>query len=90
MEKLIHFRHILLLEFNRWEKVAEAPRNTCALSGDNAIGESTARKWFYRSRKNRFVISYTPRSGRSTGFHEDRSNILIHNDLVSLLENWQI
>ena len=30
------------------EKVAEAARNIYAMYGDNAIGESAARKWFSR------------------------------------------
>ena len=46
VEKLEHFRHILLFLFNRGTKATEADRNICAMYGDNAIGESTARKWF--------------------------------------------
>ena len=48
MEKLEHFRHIPLIEFNRRAKPAEAARNMYAVYGDNAIGESTTRKWFSR------------------------------------------
>ena len=80
VEKLEYFRHILLFEINRGAKAAEAARNICAVYGENAIGESTARKWFSRFKENRFNISDTPRSGRSSGFDEDRLNILIHND----------
>ena len=36
--------------------------------GDNAIGEGTARKWFSRFKEDRFDISDTPRSGRTSGF----------------------
>ena len=64
MEKLEHFRHILLFEFNREAKAAEAARNICAVYGNNAIGESTARKWFSRFKDDRFDVSDTPRSGR--------------------------
>ena len=46
MEKLEDFQHILLLEFNRGAKAEEAARNVCAVYGDNAIGETTVRKWF--------------------------------------------
>ena len=80
MEKLEHFRHILLFEFNRGTKAAEAARNICAVYGENAIGESTARKWFSRFKEDRFDISDTPRSERLSGFYEDCLNILIHND----------
>ena len=48
--------------------------------GDNAIGKSTARKLFSCFNEDCFGISDTPRSGRRSGFSEDRSNILIHND----------
>ena len=47
--------------------------------GDNAIGESTARKWFSLFKEDRFDISDTPQSGRPSGFDEDRLNTLIHN-----------
>ena len=54
--KLEHCRHILLFEFKRGTKAAEAARNICAMSGDNFIGESTARKWFYRFKEDRLTI----------------------------------
>ncbi|KAJ4430822.1 hypothetical protein ANN_19413 [Periplaneta americana] len=47
---------------------------------DNAILESTARKWFFRFKEGRFDINDTERSGRPSGFDEDRLNTLIHND----------
>ena len=80
VEKLVYLRHILLFAFNRGAKAAEAARNIFAVYGDNAIGDSTARKWFPRFKEDRFDISDTPRSGRPSGFDEDRLNTLIHND----------
>ena len=80
MEKLEHFRHILLFEFNQRAKAAEATGNICAVYGDNGIGESTAIKWFSRFKEDHFDISDTPRSGTPSGFGEDRSNTLLHND----------
>ena len=74
MEKLKHFRHILLFEFNRGAKTAEEARNICAVYGNNAIVESTARKWFSRFKEVRFNISDNPRSGRLSGYDEDRLN----------------
>ena len=47
-----------LFEFSREAKAAEAARNICV--GDNAIGESMSRKWFSRSKEDRFDISDTP------------------------------
>ena len=48
--------------------------------GDNYIGESTTRILF-RFKEDRFDISDTPRSGRPSGFDEDRLNTLIYNEL---------
>ena len=79
MEKLEHFRHILLFELNREAKAAVAARKICAVYEDNTIGESMARKWFSRFKEDGFDISEIPRSGRSSGFDEDRLNTLIQN-----------
>ena len=57
MEKLEHFRYILLFEFNRVAKATETARNICAVYGDNTIGESTARKWFSSIKDDSFDIS---------------------------------
>ena len=46
MEKLEHFRHVLLFEFNRGAKAAEAARNIYVVYGGNAIGESTQENGF--------------------------------------------
>ena len=64
MEKLEHFRHVFLFQFNRGAKDAETARNICAVYEENAIGDRTARKWFYLLKKDRFDISDTPHSGR--------------------------
>ena len=81
MKKFEYFLHILLFEFNRGSKaVVVMARNICTMYGNNAIGESTARKWFYRFKEYRFGISDTPRSGRPSVFDEDRLNTLIHNN----------
>ena len=80
MEKLEHFQHILLFEFNRGAKAADAARNTCAVYDDNAIGESMARKRFSHFEDDCFDISDTPHSERPSGFDKDHLNTLIHND----------
>ena len=61
-------------------KAAEANRNICAVYGDHAIGESTARKWCSSFKEDRYDISDTLHSGRPSGFDEDRLNTLIHKD----------
>ena len=73
VEKLEHFRHILISEFIRGPKTAEAARNIFAVYGDNAIGESTAIKWFSRLKEDDFDISDKFTFARTrTGFDEDR------------------
>ena len=65
---------------NGGPKAAEAARNIRAVYVDNAIVESTARKWFSCFKEDSFDISNTPRSGIPSGFVEDQLNSLIHND----------
>ena len=69
-----------LFEFSRGAKAVEVSRNICAVYGDNAIGDSMARKWFSHIKEECFDISDTPHSGRPSGFDEDHLNTLIHND----------
>ena len=80
MEKLEHFRHILVFEFSIGVNAAEVARESCAIYGDIATGESTKRKWFHRLKKDHFDISDTPHLGRTSGFEKDHLNTLIHND----------
>ena len=80
VEKLEHFRLIILFEFSRGAKAGEAARNICAMHGKNAFGESTARNLFSRFKEDRFDMSDTQCSGRLSGFDEDRLNTLIQND----------
>ena len=74
------FPLFLIFESIEGRKLAEAARNICAVYGDNAIKESTARKWISRFKEDGLDIGDTPRSGRLSGFDEDRLNTLIHND----------
>ena len=49
--------------------------------GDNAIGESTSRKWFYRFKEDRFDISDIPCSRKTFEvWRRSFLNTLIHND----------
>jgi hypothetical protein len=60
VEKIEHFRHILLYEFNRDSEAAEAARNICAVYGKESIAERTAQKWFARFKQGNFDMSDTP------------------------------
>ena len=59
VEKLEYFRNILIFEFNRRAKAAEAARNICAVYWDNGIGESTEMKRFSRFKEDRFHFKMT-------------------------------
>jgi hypothetical protein len=64
VKKNEHFRRLLLYEFNRDSKAAEAARNICADYGEDSIAERTAQKWFARFKQGNFDMSDTPRSER--------------------------
>jgi hypothetical protein len=63
VEKNEHFRHLLLYEFNRGSKAAEAARNICAVYGEDSIAEKTTQKWFASFKQGNFDMSDTRRSG---------------------------
>jgi hypothetical protein len=64
VEKNEHFRHLLLYEFNRGSKAAEAAQNICAVYGEDSIAETTAPKWFARFKRDNFDMSDAPRLGQ--------------------------
>jgi hypothetical protein len=46
-----HFQHLLLYEFSRGSKAAEADRNICAVYGEDSIAERTLKNGFRASSK---------------------------------------
>ena len=50
------FRPNLLFELSRGAKAAEAARNIYAVYGDNVIGDSTERKWFFRFKEDLLTL----------------------------------
>jgi hypothetical protein len=80
VEKNENFWHLLLHEFNRGIKAAQATRNICAVYGEDSIAERTAQKGFARFKQCNFDMSGTLRSGRPSDFDEDLLNALIHVD----------
>jgi hypothetical protein len=64
VEKHEHFRHLLLYEFNRGSKAAEAARNICAIYGEDSIAETTVQKWFSGFKQGNFDTGDNPRLGR--------------------------
>jgi hypothetical protein len=67
VDKNEHFRHLLLYEFNRGSKAAEATRNIFAVYGEDSIAERTAQKWFACFKQGNFDMSDTPRPCYASG-----------------------
>jgi len=80
VEEKEHFRHLLLFHFNRKESAAESARKIREVYGEDAMGDSTARKWFSRFKDGSFDLNDAPRSGRTSDFDEGHLNALIHDN----------
>ena len=76
---LLHLRHSSFSNPSFASPTSQA-LHLIHLASCPCIGETTARKWFYRFMKDSFDISDTLRSGRPSGFDEVRLNTLMHND----------
>jgi hypothetical protein len=81
VEKNEHFRHLLVYEFNRGSKAAEAARNICAVYGEDSIAERTAQKWFAHCKQCNFDMSDTPLLARMLSIWLDIERI-IHYELL--------
>ena len=46
VKKTEHFRHLLLFALNQGSKAAKVACNICAIYGEDAIVERTARDWY--------------------------------------------
>ena len=46
VETNVHFRHLLLFAFNQGFNASKATCDICAMYGENAIAERTARDWY--------------------------------------------
>ena len=64
--------------FHQGPKVAIAARDICAVHGDGAMVERTARDWYAMLDKNYFDFKDAPCSGRPVEFDEERSNQRLH------------
>ncbi|KAK6742144.1 hypothetical protein RB195_009797 [Necator americanus] len=56
----------------------KAARDICALYGDGAIAERTARDWYATFKNGVFDLKDAPRSGRPVELDEERLNQLLH------------
>lgn len=75
-----HFRHILFFAYHRGQNAAEATREICMVYGDDAIAESTARKWYAKFKNGQVDIGNLKRIGRHSDFDEERLKALLEED----------
>ncbi|KOC61836.1 Histone-lysine N-methyltransferase SETMAR [Habropoda laboriosa] len=78
VEKNEHFRHLLLFAFNQGSTAAKAARDICAVYGEGAMAERTARDCYAKFKNGNFDLKDAPGSGRSVEFDEERLNQLLH------------
>ncbi len=86
VDKSEHFRHLLLFAFNQGNKAAKAARDICAVYGEYAMNERTARRWFSRG------VSFNNDVELRTWldeFFESRPNAFYRRGIKKLVERWQ-
>lgn len=57
-------RYILQFYYDKGKNAAQAHKKICAIYGDSALSDSTARKWFRRFREGNFDVKDALRTGR--------------------------
>ena len=80
VETNVHFRHLLLFAFNQGFNASKAARDICAMYGENAIAERTARDWYAKFERENFHLKDAPHSGRPIELDEERLNQFLHED----------
>lgn len=76
-EEKIHFRHIMLFYFRKGKSAAQTVNKICSVYGDDAVGESTVRKWFARFRTGNFELEDAKRSGRPSTVDDEQIQQLV-------------
>lgn len=56
VKKTVHYRHLLLLEYNRGVNAAKAAREVCNVYGDDTMPQSIAQLCFSRFKKEHFEL----------------------------------
>lgn len=75
-----HFRHIMLFYFRKGENAAETQREICSVYGEDAVDDSTVRKWFRRFRDGNFNLEDEKRSGRPSEIDSHQILALVETD----------
>lgn len=77
-ENKIHFRHLMLFYFRKSKNAVQATKKICNIYGDNAVAESTVRKWFARFKNGDFNLEDQERLGRPS---------IVDDQIATLIEN---
>ncbi len=75
-----HLREILLIFFNSKKTAVEARRLICEVYGEDAIQESTSRKWFQRFKSGDFDTKVKERPGKSKAFEDAELMAILDED----------
>ena len=75
-----HIKHCLLYEFDKKSTAATACRNVCQVYGEDAIDESTCRRWFRKFREGDRSCQDQARSGRPSHVGEDDIDQAVRNN----------
>lgn len=76
-EQKIHFRHLMIFYFRKGKSAAQTVNKICSVYGDDAVGESTVRKWFARFRTGNFELEDVKRTGRPSTVDDDQIQQLV-------------
>ena len=75
-----HFRHLMLFYDRRGKNVIYATNKICAVYGDDALAERTARKWFAKFRAGNVNLQDQERTVRPSTTDDDQIKTLIANN----------
>ena len=67
----------MLYYFRKGKNAARTTSKICSVYGENAVAESTVRKWFAKFKANNFNLEDAPRSGRPSTIDDDQIMALI-------------
>jgi len=85
-----HLRELLLFFFNAKKTAVEARRLICNVYGEDALQESTSRKWFQRFKSGDFCTKDMERSGKPKAFEDAELMAILEEDSCQTQEEMAI
>lgn len=83
----VHLRHIMRYHFHEGLNAAQTHRKICEVYGENALQDSTVRKWFARFRAGNLNVEDEHRPGRPTVIEIDEIiSLVTSNPLLTIKE----